>query len=102
MFEQQHKLETFLMKDLIAMLSLVVQLPPSQRRKRRRIENLLTKFPKEMEVVERDIRDSIDHDLNVKMRAATEKFKINKRRLKALILSFKAFFISCYFALTVA
>lgn len=47
MFEQQHKLETFLMKDLIAMLSLVVQLPPSQRpEKRRRIENLLTKFPK--------------------------------------------------------
>ena len=43
-----------------------------------------------MEVVERDIRDSIDHDLNVKMRAATEKFKINKRRLKAIILSFKA------------
>lgn len=31
MFEQQHKLETFLMKDLTAMLSLVVQLPPSQR-----------------------------------------------------------------------
>ncbi|MGQ0417894.1 DUF3974 domain-containing protein, partial [Bacillus sp. HC-TM] len=32
-------------------------------------------FQEEMEVVERDIRDSIDHDLNVKMRAATEKFK---------------------------
>ena len=31
MFEQQHKLETFLMKDLTTMLSLVVQLPPSQR-----------------------------------------------------------------------
>ncbi len=47
MFEQQHKLETFLMKDLIAMLSLVVQLPPSQTaRKRRRIKNLLAKFPK--------------------------------------------------------
>ena len=75
MFEQQHKLETFLMKDLTAMLSLVVQLPPSQRPEGRRIENLLGKFPKEMEVVERDIRDSIDHDLNVKMRATTEKFK---------------------------
>ena len=39
-----------------------------------------------MEEVERDIRDSIDHDLNVKMRAATEKFKISKRDfLKKLI-----------------
>ena len=46
MFEQQHKLETFLMKDLTAMLSLVVQLPPSQRPEGRRTENLLGKFPK--------------------------------------------------------
>ena len=47
MFEQQHKLETFLMKDLTAMLSLVVQLPPSQKtREGRRTENLLGKFPK--------------------------------------------------------
>ena len=44
-----------------------------------------------MEVVERDIRDSIDHDLNVKMRAATEKFRINKKSaLKAKYHSFKA------------
>ena len=70
MFEQQHKLETFLMKDLIAMLSLVVQLPPSQRpEKEEELKIYLQNFQKEMEVVERDIRDSIDHDLNVKMRA---------------------------------
>lgn len=76
MFEQQHKLETFLMKDLTAMLSLVVQLPPSQRpEKEEELKVYLQNFKKEMEVVERDIRDSIDHDLNVKMRAATEKFK---------------------------
>ncbi|WP_242215388.1 DUF3974 domain-containing protein [Bacillus cereus group sp. BfR-BA-01383] len=76
MFEQQHKLETFLMKDLTAMLSLVVQLPPSQRpEKEEELKIYLQNFQKEMEVVERDIRDSIDHDLNVKMRAATEKFK---------------------------
>ncbi|WP_459503198.1 DUF3974 domain-containing protein [Bacillus sp. C1] len=76
MFEQQHKLETFLMKDLIAMLSLVTQLPPSQRpEKEEELQVYLQNFQKEMEAVERDIRDSIDHDLNVKMRAATEKFK---------------------------
>ena len=76
MFEQQHKLETFLMKDLTAMLSLVVQLPPSQRpEKEEELKIYLENFQKEMEVVERDIRDSIDHDLNVKMRALTEKFK---------------------------
>jgi hypothetical protein len=76
MYEQQHKLETFLMKDLTAMLSLVVQLPPSQRpEKEEELKVYLQNFKKEMEVVERDIRDSIDHDLNVKMRAATEKFK---------------------------
>ena len=90
MFEQQHKLETFLMKDLTAMLSLVVQLPPSQRpREGRRIENLLGKFPKEMEVVERDIRDSIDHDLNVKMRRRLRNLRINRRdRLKVECFSF--------------
>ncbi|MFJ8526448.1 DUF3974 domain-containing protein [Bacillus sp. NPDC094106] len=76
MFEQQHKLETFLMKDLIAMLSLVVQLPPSQRpEKEEELKIYLQNFQKAMEAVERDIRDSIDHDLNVKMRAAKEKFK---------------------------
>ncbi|PFZ03526.1 hypothetical protein COL60_25745 [Bacillus pseudomycoides] len=76
MFEQQHKLETFLMKDLIDMLSLVAQLPPSQRpEKEEELQVYLQNFQKEMEVVERDIRDSIDHDLNVKMRAAKEKFK---------------------------
>lgn len=76
MFEQQHKLETFLMKDLIAMLSLVTQLPPSQRpEKEEELQVYLQNFQKEMEAVERDIRDSIDHDLNVKMRAAKEKFK---------------------------
>ncbi len=32
-----------------------------------------------MEEVERDIRDSIDRDLNVKMRAATRSLKISKR-----------------------
>ena len=47
MFEQQHKLETFLMKDLTAMLSLVVQLPPSQRpEKEEELKILLAKFPK--------------------------------------------------------
>ncbi|MDH2888325.1 DUF3974 domain-containing protein [Bacillus cytotoxicus] len=76
MFEQQHKLETFLMKDLIDMLSLVAQLPPSQRlEKEEELKMYLQNFQKEMEAVERDIRDSIDYDLNVKMRAATEKFK---------------------------
>ncbi|MDH2880360.1 DUF3974 domain-containing protein [Bacillus cytotoxicus] len=76
MFEQQHKLETFLMKDLIDMLSLVAQLPPSQRlEKEEELKMYLQNFRKEMEAVERDIRDSIDYDLNVKMRAATEKFK---------------------------
>ncbi|KEK23531.1 DUF3974 domain-containing protein [Bacillus gaemokensis] len=76
MFEQQHKLETFLMKDLTDMLSLVAQLPPSQRpEKEEELQVYLQNFQKEMEAVERDIRDSIDHDLNVKMRAAKEKFK---------------------------
>lgn len=76
MFEQQHKLETFLMKDLTDMLSLVAQLPPSQRpEKEEELQVYLQNFQKEMEAVERDIRDSINHDLNVKMRAAKEKFK---------------------------
>ncbi len=60
MFEQQHKLETFLMKDLTAMLSLVVQLPPSQRpEKEEELKVYLQNFKKEMEVVERDIRDPL-------------------------------------------
>ncbi|MDM5154951.1 DUF3974 domain-containing protein [Bacillus sp. DX1.1] len=76
MFEQQHKLETFLMKDLTDMLSLIAQLPPSQRpEKEEELTVYLQNFKKEMEEVERNIRDSIDHDLNVKMRAAKKKFK---------------------------
>ena len=46
MFEQQHKLETFLMKDLIAMLSLVVQLPPSQRPEKEELKIYLQNFQK--------------------------------------------------------
>ena len=51
----------------------------TKTREGRRTEDLLGKFQKEMEVVERDIRDSIDHDLNVKMRAATESLRINNK-----------------------
>ena len=92
MFEQQHKLETFLMKDLTAMLSLVVQLPPSQRpEKEEELKIYLENFQKEMEVVERDIRDSIDHDLNVKMRRRLRSLRINnKSALKAKYHSFRA------------
>ncbi|YAR63622.1 hypothetical protein ACUIAK_14195 [Bacillus cytotoxicus] len=51
-------------------------MPPSQRlEKEEELKMYLQNFQKEMEAVERDIRDSIDYDLNVKMRAATEKFK---------------------------
>ena len=51
-----------------------------------------------MEVVERDIRDSIDHDLNVKMRAATESLRINnKSALKAKYHGFKALFYEVLF-----
>ncbi len=47
MFEQQHKLETFLMKDLIDMLSLVAPVATiTTSRKRRRAENVFAKLPK--------------------------------------------------------
>ncbi|WP_020061347.1 DUF3974 domain-containing protein [Bacillus sp. 123MFChir2] len=76
MFEQQHKLETFLMKDLVDMLSLIAQIPPAQRsEKEEELTIYLKGFQKEMEAVERNIRNAVDHDLQVKMRAAKEKFK---------------------------
>ncbi|MEI4803757.1 DUF3974 domain-containing protein [Bacillus sp. NPDC077411] len=76
MFEQQHKLETFLMKDLVDMLSLIAQIPPAQRsEKEEELTIYLKGFQKEMETVERNIRNAVDHDLQVKMRAAKEKFK---------------------------
>ncbi|WP_242218226.1 DUF3974 domain-containing protein [Bacillus cereus group sp. BfR-BA-01380] len=76
MFEQQHKLETFLMKDLVDMLSLIAQIPPAQRsEKEEELTIYLKGFQKEMEAVERNIRNAVDYDLQVKMRAAKEKFK---------------------------
>lgn len=76
MFEQQHKLETFLMKDLVDMLSLIAQIPPAQRsEKEEELTVYLNGFQKEMEAVERNIRNAVDYDLQVKMRAAKEKFK---------------------------
>ncbi|MGG0187608.1 DUF3974 domain-containing protein [Bacillus rhizoplanae] len=76
MFEQQHKLETFLMKDLVDMLSLIAQIPPAQRSgKEEELAVYLKGFQKEMEAVERNIRNAVDYDLQVKMRAAKEKFK---------------------------
>ena len=76
MFEQQHKLETFLMKDLTDMMSLIAQLPPSEREeKEEELKNYLQNFQKEMEVIDRNIRESVDYDLKVKMKAAQKKFK---------------------------
>lgn len=76
LFEQQHKLETFLMKDLVAMLSLVAQIPSSQRSaKEDELAVYLTNFQKEMEEVEQNIQNAVDYDLQVKMKAAKEKFK---------------------------
>lgn len=76
LFEEQHKLETFLMKDLVAMLSLVAQIPSSQRAaKEEELATYLEKFQKEMEEVEQNIHNAVDHDLQVKMKAAKEKFK---------------------------
>ncbi|MGG2065745.1 DUF3974 domain-containing protein [Bacillus sp. S14(2024)] len=76
MFEQQHKLETFLMKDLVDMLSLIAQIPIAQRsEKEEELAVYLKGFQKEMEAVEHNIRNAVDYDLQVKMRAAKEKFK---------------------------
>jgi hypothetical protein len=78
MYEQQHKFETFLTKDLPDMIELISQLPPSQRQeKEKELGLFLKEFQLEFEEAENSMYSSVENALNVKMRAAKEKFHKN-------------------------
>jgi hypothetical protein len=78
MYEEKHKFEMFLTKDLPEMLSLISQLPPAQRHeKEEELAAFLKEFQQEAEEAENSMYSSVEHALNVKMRAAKEKFYTN-------------------------
>jgi hypothetical protein len=60
------------------MLSLISQLPPAQRHeKEEELAAFLKEFQQEAEEAENSMYSSVEHALNVKMRAAKEKFYTN-------------------------
>lgn len=71
MYEQQHKLEVVLTKDLPEMLTLISSLPSVQRREK---EQELTAVLQELKEEINGAYSALEHELNVKMRAAKEKF----------------------------
>lgn len=74
MYEQQHKFEVFVTKDVPDMLTLISSIPPMQRReKEKELTVFLQEFQKDMD----GAHTAVEHDLNVKMRAAKEKFHTN-------------------------
>jgi hypothetical protein len=76
MYEQTHKLETVLMKDLPGMLQILSQFSPSQRlEKESELEAYLQEFSKDLQQTEDKINADIEQQLVVKMRATTEKFR---------------------------
>lgn len=78
MYEQQHKFEMFLTKDLPDMLGLISQLPPPQRQeKEKELAVFLKQFQQEFEEAENSMYLSVENALQVKMRAAKEKFYKN-------------------------
>nr|WP_279665468.1 DUF3974 domain-containing protein [Ectobacillus ponti] len=78
LYEQQHKLEMFLTKDLPDMLGLVAQLSPAQRRdKEQELASFLIKFQKEIEESENSMYINLGRALDIKMRAAEEKLHKN-------------------------
>jgi hypothetical protein len=78
MYEQTHKLETVLMKDLPDMLQILSQFSPSQRmEKESELEVYLQEFSKEVQQAEDKINADIEQQLVIKMKATTEKFRTN-------------------------
>lgn len=74
MYEQQHKFEVFLTKDLPDMLTLISNLPPAQRKEK---EQELTAYLQEFQEEINGSHAALEQELNVKMRAAKEKFQAN-------------------------
>ena len=74
MYEQQHKFEVFLTKDLPDMLTLISNLPPAQRKEK---EQELTVYLQEFQEEINSSHAALEQELNVKMRAAKEKFHAN-------------------------
>jgi len=74
MYEQQHKFEVFLTKDLPDMLTLISNLPPAQRKEK---EEELTAYLQEFQEEINGSHAALERELNVKMRAAKEKFHAN-------------------------
>ncbi|MBO9131033.1 DUF3974 domain-containing protein [Bacillus sp. 165] len=78
MYEEKHKFEMFLTKDLPDMLSLISQLPPSQRHeKEAELGVFLKEFQQEAEQAKNSMYSSVENALNVKLRATKEKFYKN-------------------------
>ncbi|MFX3624452.1 MAG: DUF3974 domain-containing protein [Ectobacillus sp.] len=78
MYEQTHKFEMLLTKDLPEMLELISQLPPAKRQeKENELALYLADFRQELEEAENSMYSSVNHALNVKMRATKEKFYTN-------------------------
>ncbi|MFC5773963.1 DUF3974 domain-containing protein [Ectobacillus antri] len=75
LYEQQHKYESFIMKDLPEMLEIITQLPPSQRPpKEEELTSYLQKFYDEFLTEESMMYKNLDSALQVKMQATKEKF----------------------------
>ncbi|WP_416828932.1 DUF3974 domain-containing protein [Ectobacillus polymachus] len=78
MYEQQHKYEMFLTKDLPNMLELISQLPPSQRLgKEQELAVFLKEFQEALKQAEMSIYESVEDALHVKIRTAREKLYQN-------------------------
>lgn len=78
MYEQQHKYEMFLTKDLPSMLELISQLPPAQRLgKEQELAVFLKEFQETLQQEEQSIYESVEDALNVKIRTAREKLYQN-------------------------
>ncbi|MFD3448236.1 DUF3974 domain-containing protein [Microbacteriaceae bacterium 4G12] len=78
MYEQQHKFEAFLTKDLPEMLTLISKLQqPERSEKEEELTAFLVDFEQDIAAAKKDIALAVEHALNVKMRATKVKFEAN-------------------------